>query len=69
VKETKLCTREWIDVAMRRHLVILKMNFVIKLAMRRYVLSLLVIRLITFKKKLGTLKIVSTKKIVQLRIM
>ena len=56
-------------MAMRRHLVILKMNFVIKLAMRRYVLSLLVIRLITFKKKLGTLKIVSTKKIVQLRIM
>jgi len=39
-KETELCAREQVDVAMRRHLVILKVNFVIKLAMRRHVLSL-----------------------------
>src|SRR5882672_6129398 len=39
-KETKLCARERIDVAVRRHLVILEVNFMIKLAMRRHVLSL-----------------------------
>jgi len=40
VKETKLCAREWVDVAVGRCLVILDMNFVIKLAMRRHVLHL-----------------------------
>jgi len=40
VKETKLCAREWVDVAMRRHLVILQVNFMIKLVMRRHVLTL-----------------------------
>jgi len=39
-KETELCAREWVDVAMGRHLVILEVNFMIKLAMRGYVLSL-----------------------------
>jgi len=34
VKETELCSREWVDVAMRRHLVILEVNFMIKLTMR-----------------------------------
>jgi len=38
-KETKLCAREWIDVAVRRCLVILEVNFMIKLVMRRHVLS------------------------------
>jgi len=40
VEETKLCAREWVDVAMRRHLVILKVNFMVKLVMRQHVLSL-----------------------------
>jgi len=40
MKETKLCAREWVDMAMRRCLVILKVNLMIKLAMRRHVLSL-----------------------------
>jgi len=39
-QETELCSREWVDVAMRRCLVILKVNFMIKLAMRGHVLSL-----------------------------
>jgi len=39
-QEAKLCAREWIDVAMRRHLVILKVNFMVKLMMRRHILSL-----------------------------
>ena len=39
-KEAKLCAREWIDVAMWRCLVILEVNFMVKLAMRRHVLSL-----------------------------
>jgi len=39
-KETELCAREQVDVAMRRHLVILKVNLMVKLAMRRHVLSL-----------------------------
>ena len=33
MKETELCAREWVDVAMRC-LGILKMNFMIKIAMR-----------------------------------
>src|SRR5882724_5864064 len=36
----KLCARERVDVAMRRCLVILDVNFMVKLAMRRHVLSL-----------------------------
>ena len=40
LEETELCAREWIDVAMRRCLVILKVIFMIKLTMRRHVLSL-----------------------------
>src|SRR5882672_3956051 len=40
VKETELGAREQIDVAVRRCLVILEVNFMIKLAMRRHVLSL-----------------------------
>ena len=40
LEETELCAREWIDVAMRRCLVILKVIFMIKLTMRRNVLSL-----------------------------
>jgi len=39
-KQTKLCAREQVDVAMRMHLVILKVNFMVKLVMRRHVLSL-----------------------------
>jgi len=39
-QETELCYREWVDVAMRRCLVILKVNFVVKPLMRRHVLSL-----------------------------
>jgi len=40
VKEAELCAREWVDVAMRRHLVILEVNLMIKCTMRRNVLSL-----------------------------
>ena len=40
VKETKFCAREQIDMTVRRCLVILKVNFMIKLMMRRHVLSL-----------------------------
>jgi len=40
MKETELCAREWVDVAMGRHLVILKVNFMVKLVMGRHVLSL-----------------------------
>src|SRR5882724_6230649 len=40
MKETELCAREQVDVAMRRHLVILKVNFMVKLTVRRHVLSL-----------------------------
>src|SRR5882672_9696512 len=40
MKETKLCAREWVDMTVRRCLVILKVNFMIKLMMRRHVLSL-----------------------------
>src|SRR5882672_9577164 len=40
-KETELSARERVDVAMRRCLVILEVNFVIKLAMRRHVISLI----------------------------
>src|SRR5882724_1839604 len=40
MKETELCAIEWVDVAMRRCLVILDVNFMVKLAMRRHVLSL-----------------------------
>src|SRR5882724_13171152 len=40
MQETKLCAREWVDVAVRRCLVILDVNFMVKLAMRRHVLSL-----------------------------
>jgi len=29
-KETELCAREWVDVAMRRYLVILEREFMIK---------------------------------------
>src|SRR5882672_8939423 len=36
-KETKLGSREWIDVAVRRCLVIIELNFMIKLAMRRHI--------------------------------
>jgi len=39
-KETELCARERVDVAMRRCLVILDVNFMITLAMRGHVLSL-----------------------------
>src|SRR5882724_4091455 len=39
-KETELCAREQVDVAMRRHLVILEVNLMIKLMMRGHVLSL-----------------------------
>src|SRR5882672_2824796 len=39
-KETELCARERIDVAVQRCLIILEVNFMIKLAMRRHVLSL-----------------------------
>src|SRR5882724_1120571 len=39
-KETKLRARERVDVAMGRRLVILEVNFMIKLAMRGHVLSL-----------------------------
>src|SRR5882724_5616266 len=38
--ETKLCAREWIDMAVRGSLIILKVNFMVKLTMRRHVLSL-----------------------------
>ena len=41
-KEPELCARERVDVAMRRHLVILEVNLMIKLAMRGHVLSLFV---------------------------
>jgi len=41
VKETELCAREQVDVAMRRHLIILEVNFRVKLVVRRHVLSLL----------------------------
>ena len=40
MKETELCARERVDVAMGRCLVILEVNFMIKLAMRGHVLSL-----------------------------
>jgi len=40
VNETELCAREWVNVAMRRCLVVLEVNFMVKLAMRRHVLSL-----------------------------
>ena len=40
VKEAELCAREQVDVAMRRHLVILDVNFMVKFAMRGHVLSL-----------------------------
>jgi len=40
VEEAKLCAREWVNVAMRGHLVILKVNFMVKITMRRHVLSL-----------------------------
>src|SRR5882724_13153681 len=40
VKETKLCARERVDVAMRRYLVILEVNLMIKCMMGRHVLSL-----------------------------
>ena len=40
MKEAKLSSREWVDVAVWRGLVILKVNFMVKLAMRRHVLSL-----------------------------
>src|SRR5882724_9732130 len=40
MKETELCARERVDVAMRGCLVILEVNFMIKLAMRGHVLSL-----------------------------
>src|SRR5882724_8885413 len=40
MKETELCAREWVDVAMGRCLVILEVNFMIKLTMRGHVLSL-----------------------------
>ena len=46
-QETELCAREWVDVAMGRCLVILKVNFVIKLMMRRHVLSLFSLEHIT----------------------
>ena len=39
-KEAKLCAREWVDVVMRCGLVILRVNFMIKLMMRGHVLSL-----------------------------
>ena len=39
-KETELRAREWIDMAVWRCLLILEVNFMIKLAMRRHVLSL-----------------------------
>ena len=39
MQETELCAREWVDVAMRRRLVILEVNFMVKLTMR-HVLSL-----------------------------
>src|SRR5882724_10618941 len=40
MKETELCAGERVDVAMGRRLVILEVNFMIKLAMRGHVLSL-----------------------------
>src|SRR5882724_5292694 len=40
MQETELCAREWVDVAMRRCLVILEVNVMIKLAMRGHVPSL-----------------------------
>jgi len=40
VRETELCARERVDVAMRRCLVNLEVNFMIKLVMRGHVLSL-----------------------------
>src|SRR5882724_11417289 len=39
-QETELWAREWVDVAVRRCLVILDVNFMVKLAMRRHVHSL-----------------------------
>jgi len=40
MQETELCAREWVDVALRRQLVILKVNVMVKFMMRRHVLSL-----------------------------
>jgi len=40
MQETELCAREQVDVAMGSCLVILKVNFIVKLVMRRHVLSL-----------------------------
>ena len=40
MKEAKFGAREWVDVAVWRCLVILKVNFMIKLVMRRHVLNL-----------------------------
>ena len=40
MKENELCAREQVDMAMGRCLVILNVNFMIKLVMRRHVLSL-----------------------------
>jgi len=40
MKEAELCAREQVDVAIWRHLIILEVNFMVKLMMRRYVLSL-----------------------------
>jgi len=39
-KETELCAREWVVVAVRRHLVILEVNLMIKIVMGRHVISL-----------------------------
>ena len=40
MQETELCAREWVDVALRRQLVILKVNLMVKFVMGRHVLSL-----------------------------
>jgi len=42
VKEAKLCAREQVDMAVWGSLVILKVHLVVKLVMRRHVLSLFV---------------------------
>jgi len=39
-KETELCAREQVDVAMRGIWSFLKVNFIVKLVMRRHFLSL-----------------------------
>jgi len=39
MQETKLCAREWVYVAMRRHLVIFKVIFMIKLTTRSMFLA------------------------------